>query len=79
MVNYSKEITMLTALRENMGWSKNELAERCGMAASTVTMVETRGYRPSKSVLEKFAEALDYPTTQCDRLIETQTLTAKWE
>ena len=47
------------ALREQRGWSQNQLARSAGMTQSAVARFEAGGAVPTLPVLERLAHALD--------------------
>ena len=59
----------LTALRENRGWSKSELARRAHMNAGTVSLVESGRLKPYPAQIAKIARALGHPSDAADQLL----------
>ena len=59
----------LRALRINLGWSQEELAERAGVARYTLTRLETgKAKRAHPSTRRKIAAALGVPIADVDEL-----------
>ena len=48
-------------LRESMGWSQGELAERLAVSRQTVNAIETGKYDPSLPLAFRIAELFDHP------------------
>jgi len=59
------------ALREAMGLSLRELAERCGVGAATLSQVERGESSPTLTVAARIAEGLELSLSQLLRLDET--------
>lgn len=55
---------MIIGLRQRMGWSQRELAERLGTKQPAIVRIESGNHLPSMLMLERIAEAADvYLTT----------------
>ncbi|HEX4214057.1 MAG TPA: XRE family transcriptional regulator [Candidatus Dormibacteraeota bacterium] len=63
------------ALRENMGLSLRDLAERCGVSATTLSQVERGETSPTLQVAARIASGLDLRLSQLLRLDEGGTVT----
>ena len=50
-------------MREDRGWSQEELAERAGIHRTYLSMVERMTRNPTLDVLERIANALDAEPT----------------
>lgn len=61
---------LITARRQERGWSRSELARQAGMHASTVGQIENGRYHPYPVQLEKLANALGIPVDQASTLLE---------
>lgn len=48
-------------LRNQRGWTQEELAKRVGVARATIARIETGNRRPSLALLEQLAQALKVP------------------
>jgi transcriptional regulator with XRE-family HTH domain len=51
---------LIQAQREDRGWSIRKLAKCAGLAAATVSQIETGDADPRLSTMEKIAEALGH-------------------
>lgn len=60
----------LTEERCRRGWSKAELARCAGLNATTISLVESRRFRPYPTQLAKLARALGLPELQAHTLLE---------
>ena len=57
--NASTEIHPLRSVRELKGWSSYDLAQRAGVAQSTISRIETGKIRPTARTLAKLAKAME--------------------
>lgn len=62
----------IRALREAIGYSLRDLAERCGVSAPMLSQVERGETSPTLAVAEKIASGLDLTLSQLLRLDEGQ-------
>jgi transcriptional regulator with XRE-family HTH domain len=63
------------ALRDNMGLSLRDLAERCGVSATTLSQVERGETSPTLQVAARIAQGLDLRLSQLLRLDEGGSVT----
>jgi transcriptional regulator with XRE-family HTH domain len=63
------------ALRENMGLSLRDVAERCGVSATTLSQVERGETSPTLQVAARIAAGLDLRLSQLLRLDESSSVT----
>lgn len=68
---------VITARREERGWSRSELARHAGMHASTVGQIENGRYNPYRVQLQKLAAALGVPEDQASTLLDEVSLEVK--
>jgi transcriptional regulator with XRE-family HTH domain len=59
----------LTSERTRRGWSRAELARRAGLNATTISLIESRRFRPYPGQLRKLAAALAVPEDQAEALL----------
>ena len=55
--------------RQRRGWTQAELARRADLNAGTVSLIESRRFRPYESQLAKLARALGVAETEAESLL----------
>ena len=63
---------LLTIERTRRGWTKSELARRARLNATTVSMIESGRWKPYPVQVRKLADALDWPPSDADRLLDDE-------
>ncbi|WP_285269209.1 helix-turn-helix transcriptional regulator [Kaistella rhinocerotis] len=58
--NRVKTGSSLRAIRENRGWSQEQLAEKMNISRSTISKIESGKFNCSIDYLAKFASFLDF-------------------
>ena len=59
--------------RQARGWSRAGLARQAGMNATTVGLIESGRFRPYPVQLQKLGEALGWPLSRVEELLEEAT------
>ena len=68
MAKKSKIITNLKSVRESMGMTQQELADRIGMRRETILHLENNRYNPSLDMALKIAQVLNKQVEELFRL-----------
>lgn len=69
----------LTAYREELGWTKTQLAERAGLDPSSVSRLEGGSRTPEAGTIEVLADAMRLSPVERERLLASANLrSAAW-
>lgn len=71
MVKESNIVTNLKSVRESIGMTQQELADRIGMRRETILHLENNRYNPSLEMALKIAQVFDLRVEELFQLKET--------